>query len=263
MPEARVNGVSLYYEERGSGDAILGIHGTGSSTAFWSDAAAELATRGRTITYDRRGHSRSERADPFVTDVHLQADDASALLVALDASPAVVIGRSHGGEIAVDLALRYPDRVRALVLLEGGGLALSPAFREWLAEVHEVLFAADEEDAAETLVRRVAGDDAWDALPDEDKELLTDNGAALVAEERAGLLDVTAEQLGAISHPTLVVAGRDSPAPFAEAARLAAEAIPSARLEWVEGGHLIDPAHPAVLAFVDEVFAGRPNGYRR
>ncbi|HEY7705823.1 MAG TPA: alpha/beta hydrolase [Gaiellaceae bacterium] len=260
MPEARVNGVSLFYEERGSGDAILGIHGTGSSAAFWSAAAAELATRGRTITYDRRGHSQSERPDPFVTDVHLQADDAAALIDALGASPAVVIGRSHGGEIAVDLALRYPDRVRALVLLEGGGLALSPAFREWLAEVHEGLFAAAEEDAAETLVRRVAGDESWEGLPDDVKELLTENAPALLAEERSGLLDVTAEELGGIAHPTLIVGGRGSPPAFTEVTRLTAEAIPSARVEWVEGGHLIDPAHPAVLAFVDEVFADRVNG---
>ena len=44
-------------------------------------------------------------------------------------------------------------------------------------------------------------------------------------------------------------------AAFAEVTTLVAAAIPSSRVEWVEGGHLIDPAHPAVLAFVDDVLA--------
>ena len=79
MPYVRVNGVSLYYEEHGAGEPILGIHGTGSSSALWANAAEELASRGRAIVYDRRGFSRSERPQPYVGDVHEQADDAAAL----------------------------------------------------------------------------------------------------------------------------------------------------------------------------------------
>ena len=127
----RVNGVSLYYEEHGAGEPILCIHGTGSSAALWVDAAAELASHGRTIVYDRRGCSRSERPEPYVTNVQQHTDDAAALIDALAAAPAIVIGRSYGGDIAVDLALRYPDRVRALALLEGGGFSLSEAFMRW------------------------------------------------------------------------------------------------------------------------------------
>ncbi|MGH7717567.1 MAG: alpha/beta fold hydrolase, partial [Gemmatimonadaceae bacterium] len=145
MPEVRVNGVLLHYEEY-AGEPIVCIHGTGSSSILWRDAAAELAKRGRTILYGRRGFSRSERPEPFATDVHLQTDDAAALIDALEAAPAIVIGRSHGGEIAVDLALRYPDRVRALALLEGGGLALSERVRRWIAAFDEALFAAAETD---------------------------------------------------------------------------------------------------------------------
>ena len=121
MLEARANGASLYYEEHGSGEAIVGLHGAGSSAAFWNDAAHELATRGRTIVYDRRGHFQSERAEPYATDVHEQADDAAALIDVLGAAPAIVIGRSYGGATVIDLALRHPDRVRALVQLEGDG----------------------------------------------------------------------------------------------------------------------------------------------
>ena len=258
MPEVSANGVTLYYEEHGAGEPIVCIHGTGSSALLWADAAVELAEHGRAIVYDRRGFSRSERPEPFVTDVHEQTDDAAALIDALTAAPAIVIGRSQGGEIAVDLALRYPDRVRALALLEGGGLILGAAFRRWLAAVDEQVLAAAEADVStvgEVLLRAILGDAVWDGLPEAVQQVFTDNGPAIVAEDRGGLLDVTAEELGAIDRPTLIVAARDSPPAFAEVTTLVAAAIPSSRVEWVEGGHLIDPAHPAVLAFVDDVLA--------
>ncbi len=262
MPEISVNGVSLYYEEHGSGEPILCIHGTGSSVELWRGPAVELATRGRTIVYDRRGFGRSERPEPFVTGVHLQADDAAALIDALDAAPAIVIGRSWGGEIAVDLALRYPERVRALALLEGGGLSLSPAFTRWLSSFHERLFAAaeaDPETVGETMLRGVLGDAAWPSVPESVVRVFTANGPAILAEERGALLAVSAEELGTIGQPTLIVGARGSAPEFAEATELTAEAMPTARVEWVEGGHLIDPAHPAVLAFVEDVLAPNPH----
>src|SRR5688500_16068825 len=135
MGTARVNGVSLYVEEHGSGVPILGIHGTGSSALLWEDAAPALARLGRVILYDRRGCGRSERPKPYATDVSQQTDDAAALLASLDARPAVTIGRSYGGEIAVTLGLQHPDAVRALVLLEPSMPHLSPESGTWLAEL--------------------------------------------------------------------------------------------------------------------------------
>jgi esterase len=254
------NGVSLYYEEHGAGEPIVCIHGTLSSAGLWRDAAAELRTRARTIVYDRRGFSRSERPEPFVADVYLHADDAAALIDALAAAPAIVIARSAGGEIAVDLALRYPDRVRALALLEGGGLTLGLAAMCWIADVDKQVFEAAEADmstVAETLFRAVAGQSGWHELPESVKEELTANGPAILADERSGYLDVSPERLGTIVQPTLLVAAKDSPPEFAEVTNLMANAMPSARVEWVEGGHLINPAHPAVLSFVDDLLARR------
>ena len=167
-----------------------------------------------------------------------------------------MIGRSQGGEVAVDLALRYPDRVRALALLEGGGMSLSPEFAQWLVGFHEKIFAAaatDVDTVGEALLRGVLGDAAWDEVPDSVKQVFAANGPAIVAEERGGELDRSAAELGSISQPTLIVGAKDSIPAFAEVTRLTAEAMPAARVEWVDGGHLINPAHPVVLAFVDEV----------
>ncbi|MGH3072905.1 MAG: alpha/beta fold hydrolase [Gaiellaceae bacterium] len=258
MSEISVNGVSLYYEEHGAGEPILCIHGTGSSAVMWADAVDELAAHGRTIVYDRRGSYRSERPKPYATDVHQQTDDAAALIDALTAAPAIVIGRSYGGEIAIDLALRYPDRVRALALLEGGGFALSEALTRWVADAEGRVSAAAEVDmntVAETHLRSVLGDAGWEELPEPAKQMFTANGPAIVAELRGGPLDVVPEQLGTIVQPALIVAAKDSPPAFAEVTNLVTAALPSAMVEWIEGGHLINPAHPAVLAFVDEVLA--------
>jgi pimeloyl-ACP methyl ester carboxylesterase len=256
MSQVRVNGVSLYYEERGTGAPILCIHGTGSSTELWRRPAEGLARHGRTVVYDRRGFGRSERPEPFVTDVHQHADDAAALIEALGLAPAIVIGRSQGGEIAVDLALRYPDRVRALALLEGGGMSLSEEFARWSKEVLAPVFAVGEDDVSqvgETFIRGVLGDDVWGSLPDEVRQVFVANSPAILSEEKGAQLEVTEAQLGTIDRPVLVVGARDSGPAFADVVERTARAIPTARLEWVDGSHLIDAAHPAVLAFVDEV----------
>jgi pimeloyl-ACP methyl ester carboxylesterase len=258
MSVVRVNGVELYYEERGAGEPIVCIHGTSGSAAVWVDAVDELAKHGRTISYDRRGCFRSERPEPYVTDVHEHADDAAAFIDALDAAPAIVIGRSYGGETAIDLALRYPDRVRALALLEAALLSMSEPATRWASGLAERVFAAAEEDestVAETFLRVVVGDEAWEAFPEPAKKMFTGNGPAILAELRGGFLDIDTDLLGTISQPTLLVAGTDSPPAFAEVANLMAAAMPSARVEWVEGGHFINPAHPAVLRFVDDVLA--------
>ena len=133
MPTRALNGVNLYYEEHGTGTPILCIHGAGSSALLWAAAVEKLAGVARVIAYDRRGCSRSERPEPYErTSVAEHADDAAALLDALRAAPAIVIGHSYGGTVATDLALRYPDRVQALVLLEpDASRELAPAAAEW------------------------------------------------------------------------------------------------------------------------------------
>ncbi len=152
MPAAEVNGIRLYYEEHGEGAPIACIHAGGSTALMWADAVEELARLGRVIAYDRRGCTRSERPEPYEhTSVAEQADDAAALLDALAATPAVVIGRSYGGAVAIELALRYPDRVRALALLEGDALGLSPAGFEWTKTLADRLRAVAAQDGVDAV----------------------------------------------------------------------------------------------------------------
>jgi pimeloyl-ACP methyl ester carboxylesterase len=258
-------GARLHYEERGSGAPILCIHGTGSSALAWAPAILRLARHGRVIAYDRRGFSRSRSAAPGgPLSVADHADDAAALLSALGATPAVVIGRSYGGSVALDLALRYPAYVRALVLLEGVPESLDPEAERWVRGVAERTLAAGARGpaaAAETLFREVLGDDGWSGLPDETRRMFLDNGPAILAELRGGWLpDLGPADLARIGKPALLVAATDSPPAFRRVHDVAAAAMPNARTALVGGGHLIDPAGPAVLAFLEEVGAQASSG---
>ena len=259
MTDVRVRGIRLYYEEHGDGGPILCIHGTSSSALVWGDAVAKLARLGRVIVYDRRGCTRSERPKQYErTSVPEHTDDAAALLDALDATPAIVIGRSYGGEVAIDLALRYPEKVAALVLLEAALFSLSPAtapFVDALTASVQAAAARDPSTVGEVFIRGVLGDAAWESFPERLREMFRDNGPAILAEGTGGGLEVSREELGRIDKPTLVVGGADSPEAFALANDDIAAAIPGARKLVIAGGHLVDPADPGVVAFIEHVRA--------
>lgn len=255
MPDIQVNGVRLYYEEHGTGDPILCVHGTGSSAKVWRDAAVEqLAALGRTIVYDRRGCTRSERTQPFEGGLERHTDDAAALLGALDASPAIVIGRSYGGAVAISLAICYPERVRALALLEAFIGSLVPEAQAWesglAARLDEV--ASSNEAVARTMYDVAMGEGTWDSFPEELQRMFADNAPAILDEERDPP-SIDADHLARIDVPTLVVSAAGSDPTFRRVNDRIAESITGARVAHVEGGHLIDPGHPDVVAFVREM----------
>ncbi len=260
MAEAEIRGLRLYYEDHGHGVPLLCIHGTGSSALLWGSAVEELARIGRVLTYDRRGCTRSERPELYTqTTVAEHADDAAALLDAVSAPPAVVIGRSYGGAVALDLTLRHPGHVRGLVLLEPVVEGVSGEADQWVEAVKRRVRADVEaggvEAAAESLVRQVLGDDGWEGLPDPVKAMFRANSPAVLAELSGPLYEVDASSLGEITQPVMVVAADSSPAAFRALTRSLARMIPGSREMVVEGGHLLNPAHPEVVAFVREVLS--------
>jgi pimeloyl-ACP methyl ester carboxylesterase len=261
-----VNGVELYYEEYGVGVPILGIHGTPSSAQLWVDAARELGQRGRCIIYDRRGFARSRRPEPFeAVDLIDSVEDAAQLLDTLQATPAVVIGRSTGGLIALELACRHPAKVAVLVLLEPAVFSLdAEASAEADRIRREVQEAAAENSAraAMTVVREALGDRFWEGLPSEVKEILAAASPAVLAELRGRGLDLSSDprmftphELADIRQPTLLVSAQDSPAVLSRVNNRLAEALPHAETALVPGGHLIDPAHPVVLQYIERFVA--------
>ena len=103
----------------------------------------------------------------------------------------------------------------------------------------------------QALIAEVAGDEAWASFPEEIRGIVTANGPAILAEiSGVWWLPADAAALATVAQPALLVTAADSPPALREAVDALAGALPNARLELVEGGHLIDPAHPAVLEFV-------------
>ena len=139
MPLARVNGVSLYYEESGSGPPLLLIHAFPVGRGMWEPQLRVLDRYFRVIAYDCRGFGRSEA--PTVPTAYSQAlsvADARALLEHLGAAPAAVCGLSMGGNIALNLALAHPESARALVLCDTGAGSEDPgSFRARCVEYAE------------------------------------------------------------------------------------------------------------------------------
>ena len=140
----RANGTTLYVEERGAGRAILLIPGGAEDADGWAPVADRLAGV-RVITYDRRGTSRSGRDDWPGRGSAQHADDAAALLEALAAGDAVVVGGSSAGVVAVELALGQPRIARRVLAYEPGYLrsvaAGAAAQAEVLAKVDAYLGA--------------------------------------------------------------------------------------------------------------------------
>ena len=111
--------MKLSVNKRGSGEPLLMIHGIISDGSFFDEAAKELAGSCSVITYDRRGYGNSE-ADEEGHDytVASQAEDAAEILREYASEKAWIFGNSAGGLIGVELAIRHPELVRGLVLLE-------------------------------------------------------------------------------------------------------------------------------------------------
>ncbi|GAA2090638.1 alpha/beta hydrolase [Kitasatospora saccharophila] len=120
MPELRrvlANGVELNVALAGSGPAVLLLHGFPHTWEVWTDVIADLSGRYRVIAPDLRGFGASGRAASGY-DAGTLAEDAAALLAALGVGSAAVVGIDAGTPPAVLLALRRPDLVRRLVVME-------------------------------------------------------------------------------------------------------------------------------------------------
>jgi pimeloyl-ACP methyl ester carboxylesterase len=129
-------GTLAAYRWSGDGPVVLAAHGITSNHRSWGPVAEALGDEATLVAPDLRGRGRSNGLPaPYTVEQH--ADDCAALLEHLGGGPAVVAGHSMGGFVATMLATRHPDRVRAVVLVDGGPPLAVPAG----ADVDEALAA--------------------------------------------------------------------------------------------------------------------------
>jgi len=114
---APVNGVKMYYEVHGSGESVVLLHGAFMTiTNNWTGWIGELSKTRKVIAVEMQGHGRTADIARDITNENL-ADDVAALLDHLKIPKADLIGYSMGGAVAMQCAIRHPDKVRKVVVI--------------------------------------------------------------------------------------------------------------------------------------------------
>ena len=109
MPTHKINGINLYYQIAGTtGEPLVLVHGSWGDHHNWDLVVPELSKTFRVLTYDRRGHSKSERLNEQ-GNLEEDASDLIALIEYLDLSPIHVVGNSRGASIVLRTAMGKPS----------------------------------------------------------------------------------------------------------------------------------------------------------
>ncbi|MEX2183335.1 MAG: alpha/beta fold hydrolase [Chloroflexota bacterium] len=241
------------------GIPLLLVHGfTGRGTS-WRAHADAFARHFRVVIVDLPGHGRSATAPPARLTVERTADDLAVILARIRAAPAHVLGYSLGARIALRLAAAHPGVVRRLVLESPSTGIADPAERDRRHAADEALAATIERDGVAAFVQR------WEREPVFASQAVTltprraarqrairlaNRSGGLAASLRGagqGAMEPLHDRLGAVTAPTLVLAGALDPIGRPRAERVAA-GIPGARLVVVDGaGHAPHLEQPALF----------------
>ncbi len=228
----------------GRGEALLCLHGAGNNGHLYSELAEHLATAHSPVSFDQPGHARSGGIDSLGS-VAAMADFSLAVLERLGVpGPVVWVGHSMGGAVAMEVALRAPDRVRALVVCSTPATFGVPDFM--LDGLRRVTEGKDRR----RFERAVYSPATPDAIVHRGfmEDVKTDPrvmyGDLLACRDWAG-----GERLQEIDAPALVVHGADELAPLKTGSEQLAEILPGAQLEVIpDAGHMVPIEQPEVLA---------------
>ncbi len=260
MALAALPGLTLHYEERGRGRPLLLIAGIPAIASDWRQLAESLADgTHRVLAYDNRGSGESS-VTPGPYSTALMAADALALLDHLGIEQADVFGMSMGGMIAQELALLAPARVRRLVL---GCTHAGRAHARAAPAASGRAFALETDDWA--LRMRTLAPFAFAEGVDTDlleafiakKSLDVQDPVGYRAQIAAVLGHDTAERLGQIRAPTLILTGDDDRVIPGASSELLAARIADAKLTVIPGtGHLFFLERPDQTVAILEDFLG-------
>ncbi len=268
-PDSRfidVNGLRIHYKIAGQGEPTLVLlHGFGASVFSWRKVIAPLARGGTVIAFDRPAFGLTARPlpgewrgeNPYSPEA--QADLTVALLDELGVEKAVLVGHSAGGTVALLSALRHPERVEALVLVDAA-IYREGATPGWL---RPVLLTPQMQRLGPLLVRllvrggeaaiRIAWDDPDKVVPEilsgYNKPLQVENWdravwELILASHPLGL----GTQLDEIRIPVLVITGdHDRVVPTRESVRLAAELRKAELVVVRDCGHVPHEERPELF----------------
>ena len=116
MPKLLCNGLNHYYEQSGEGSSLVLIHGAFGDARLWDPQWEHFSSKYKVLRYDLRGHGKTGASELDRYTMLTFAGDLASIMDALKIDSAIVCGLSWGGGIAQTFAIRYPERVKGLVL---------------------------------------------------------------------------------------------------------------------------------------------------
>jgi pimeloyl-ACP methyl ester carboxylesterase len=255
----------------GEGEPVVFIPGLLGSAYGYRHLTSSLAADGyRTVVIEPLGMGGSDRPRHADYSLAAQAERVRTVLDSLGIRSAVVVAHSLGSSIALHLAARYPDRVRALVSIEGGvaETAMRPGLKKAMRWAPLIKLVASQDAVRPILARELrasSGDREWiaaDVLAHYMADFATDVGATLDA--FSGMADAEgpeglADRLADVRVPVVLMLGTapHRGAPADEEVTMLASRIPTITVEHVDGaGHFVHEEQPdAVLASIARVLA--------
>ncbi|MBI5605203.1 MAG: alpha/beta fold hydrolase [Deltaproteobacteria bacterium] len=250
MPKLNRNGVDLYFEVHGQGPVLLLTHGFSATCDMWRGQVEALSRKHTLVIWDMRGHGQSDYPeDPAAYSEALTIADMSALLDQVGADRAILGGQSLGGYMSLVFYQIFPERVKALLMVDTG-----PGFRkdEARGEWNKIALAAADRYEKEGL----------NVLPSSSQERATarHRSAEGLARAARGMLTQrdarVINSLTEIKIPTLIIVGAEDK-PYLASADYMALKIPGARKVVIPAaGHAVNIDQPqafieAVLPFLD------------
>jgi pimeloyl-ACP methyl ester carboxylesterase len=255
--------------DRGAGPAVVLVHGQPGAGADWELLAAQLATDYRVLAPDRPGWGSDTRP---ATGIAANADALEAVLKAAPVEgPVTVVGHSLGGGIALELALRHPQRVGALVLIGSVGVAGALSgfdrlltvpmvgdgiLRAGVAAMRRGLIAAtrysERHPGTRVAPKAVVVPTVRAGIGAGGRPIIGRGRQSFLVEQRALVAETPGLEraLCRIAVPTAVISGASDRIVPSSAARSLAERVPGAELIVVAGGHLLPFDHLDLVAEV-------------
>lgn len=218
--------ISLYYQEKGNKEPFILLHGNGEDGSYFKNQINYFSDRYRVIALDTRGHGKSPRGTkPFTIEQF--SCDLYDFMTSLEIPNAVILGFSDGANIAMKFAMKYPSKVKALIL-NGGNLNPKGVKRTIQIPI-EIGYKIARQFASKSPNAK------------QNAEML----GLMVNEPNIGL-----DELSKITAPTLVICGSRDMIKESHTKKIA-ENIPNAKLSIIKGNHFI--ANKKYITFNKEV----------
>lgn len=266
--QVSVGELQLACHTAGQGTPLLLIHGFPLDHQMWSPQIEALSEACQVIAPDLRGYGGSNMADTDAAEGVDMATYAEDLIAVLDElrveEPVILCGFSMGGYILWQLALRYPERVKALILCDTRAIADSAEASAGRLKMADSIADTGVEPVVEGLTPKLLAADTMASRPEiveQVKAMIRAATPHAIASSQRGMArrDDVHDRLSSLEWPSLVLVGAEDVISPAEEMRGIAETMPNAEFREIAGaGHMTVLEQPrtvneALLKFVSSV----------